>query len=333
MTIKDIAKRFNTSVSVISRALNDSGYVSFDKRQAIKEYAAAHHWQPSHAARSLKRTPKDAVGILMPWVLRNQMDFIPMMLNMLYDAKKNCQLIIANNENGVAQLAAMPVEKIIAVNITSEQYPAIKRAIEGGIAVLNVMGFCADIPSIRVTHEKVIYDCMKHLTDAGHRKIAYVGLDLERPQTNLHRHYLKMAQMGLQKAAEESNIVLQKNVNMLYSDVMFNFDADRIRQMLNDYKPTAVIAWSEQAEAILYRICHEMGLDIPQDISLIGMGGNDMLNGFNPQPVHYRFDYDAILEEVKTFIDLPPGKFTGQRTVDFKFYPGKSIKTIRNNII
>ena len=268
----------------------------------------------------------------MPWVLRNQMDFISMMLNMLHDAQKNCQLIIANNESGADQLAAMPVEKIIAVNITSEQYPAIRRAVAQGIAVLNVMGFCEDIPSVRATHEKVIYDCMKHLTGAGHRRIAYVGLDLERPQTNLHRYYLKMARMGLRKAAEESNIVLQKNVNMLYCDVKFNFDAGKIRQMLKDYKPTAVIAWPEQAEAILYRICHEMALNIPRDISLIGMGGNDMLSGFNPQPVHYRFDYDAMLEEVKTFIDLPPGEFTGHRTVDFKFYPGKSIETIQNII-
>jgi len=117
---------------------------------------------------------------------------------------------------------------------------------------------------------------------------------------------------------------------MLYCDVKFNFDAGKIRQMLKDYKPTAVIAWPEQAEAILYRICHEMALNIPRDISLIGMGGNDMLSGFNPQPVHYRFDYDAMLEEVKTFIELPPGEFTGHRTVDFKFYPGKSIETIAN---
>ena len=328
MTIKDIAKHFNTSISVVSRALNDSGYVNPAKRQAIKDYAAAHHWQPSHAARSLKRPQKDSVGILMPWVLRNQMDFISMLLNMMYDNQKNCQLIIANNESGVAQLAAMPVEKIVAINITSEQYPAIKRAMDQGIAVLNVLGFCEDVPGIRVTHEKAIYNCMKSLTDAGHSKIAYVGLDLDRPQTNLHRHYLQMAQIGLQKAAGEAGILLQKNVNMIYSDVKFNFDADQIRQMLNDYKPTAVVAWSEQAEAILYRICHEMNLNIPQDISLIGMGGNDMLNGFNPQPAHYRFDYDAILENIKEFIDLPSGKFVEHRSVDFRFYPGKSIKTI-----
>ncbi|MBE6368515.1 MAG: LacI family transcriptional regulator [Lentisphaerae bacterium] len=328
MTIKDIARHFNTSVSVVSRALNDTGYVSSDKRNAIKEYALQHHYQPSHVAQQLKRSRRDMIGIIMPWVLRNQMNFVPMLLNMLHTSQKEWHMVIGNNESSVAQLATMPVGKIIAVNITSEQYPAIRRAAGQGIEILNVMGFCQDIPSIRFTHEKVMYDCMKQLTGAGHRRIAYVGMDLERPQTNLHRYYLKMARQGLLQAAAENQISMRKAENMIYADSNYDLDRSAIETMIKNYRPTAIIVWPEQAESMIYNICHKLQLRIPDDISLIGLGGNDMLNGFYPQLTHYRFDYQAILEVIKEFIALAPGEYSGHRELDFKFYPGESIKTI-----
>lgn len=54
MAIRDIAEHFNISVSMVSRAVNNSGYVRRELREAVQAYARAHHWQPSRAAAALK---------------------------------------------------------------------------------------------------------------------------------------------------------------------------------------------------------------------------------------------------------------------------------------
>jgi len=196
------------------------------------------------------------------------------------------------------------------------------------VDILNVLGYCPGFSGIRVTHEKATYDCIKLLSANGHRRIAYIGLDLTQDTSALHRYYLKMVKDGMERAAAEENLSFSEAENMLYCGENYSFDYQQIRRLLLDYRPTAVLAWTEQAEAAIYAVCHEMQLNIPEDISIAGIGGNFMLDGFAPQLTHYRFDYPSVLKKIEAFIHAPPGEYNENHSVDFLFYPGNSIKNI-----
>ena len=65
MTIKDIAKLADVSVSTVSRVLNDRPDVSEDSRRRVRAVIAAHRYVPNNSARDLVKNRSDAVGLVV----------------------------------------------------------------------------------------------------------------------------------------------------------------------------------------------------------------------------------------------------------------------------
>jgi len=68
-TLKDIAKKFNVSVSTVSKALKDSDEISKATKEKIKEYAKEINYRPNLNALSLKNRRTRTIGILVPDML------------------------------------------------------------------------------------------------------------------------------------------------------------------------------------------------------------------------------------------------------------------------
>jgi len=66
VTIKDVAREARMSVATVSRVLNDSGPVSEDTRQLIREVAGRMRYVPHSGARSLITSKTDTLGVLLP---------------------------------------------------------------------------------------------------------------------------------------------------------------------------------------------------------------------------------------------------------------------------
>ncbi|HEX6047826.1 MAG TPA: LacI family DNA-binding transcriptional regulator, partial [Gemmatimonadaceae bacterium] len=63
-TIKDVAREAGVSVATVSRAFNESGPVSDETRQRIREVAARLQYAPHGGARSLITNKTSAIGVL-----------------------------------------------------------------------------------------------------------------------------------------------------------------------------------------------------------------------------------------------------------------------------
>ncbi|WP_449439743.1 LacI family DNA-binding transcriptional regulator [Pedobacter steynii] len=66
LTIKDIAKALNVSVSSVSKALKDSHEISEKTRKLIQDYAKKHNFQPNPMAQSLRHGNSRSIGIVVP---------------------------------------------------------------------------------------------------------------------------------------------------------------------------------------------------------------------------------------------------------------------------
>ena len=69
ITMKDIARELNISVSTVSRALKDSPRISIERRRMIQQYAQEHHFMPNMLAESLRLTrvqPMKIIGVIIP---------------------------------------------------------------------------------------------------------------------------------------------------------------------------------------------------------------------------------------------------------------------------
>lgn len=66
MTIKEIAKALNVSVSTVSRALNDHSSISANTRKRIQQFAEDNNYQKNFAAVNFKTGKSFSLGVILP---------------------------------------------------------------------------------------------------------------------------------------------------------------------------------------------------------------------------------------------------------------------------
>lgn len=69
ITIKDIAKKLNMSISTVSKALNNDVTISFLTKERVHEAAKKMHYVPNEAARNFKQSKTFTIGLIIPNLL------------------------------------------------------------------------------------------------------------------------------------------------------------------------------------------------------------------------------------------------------------------------
>ena len=64
ITIKDIAAKFDVSISTVSKALNDSYEISDKTKTKIQKYAKKKKYKPNFNALSLKNRRTKTIGVI-----------------------------------------------------------------------------------------------------------------------------------------------------------------------------------------------------------------------------------------------------------------------------
>ena len=66
ITIRDVAKRLNLSITTVSRALDGYDDVAEDTRRLVEETGLQMGYVPNQAARQLRRQRSDTIGYILP---------------------------------------------------------------------------------------------------------------------------------------------------------------------------------------------------------------------------------------------------------------------------
>lgn len=69
ITIKDIAKKLNMSISTVSKALNNDITISTLTKERVHEMAKRMHYVPNEAARNFKQSKTFTIGLIIPNLL------------------------------------------------------------------------------------------------------------------------------------------------------------------------------------------------------------------------------------------------------------------------
>jgi DNA-binding LacI/PurR family transcriptional regulator len=120
-------------------------------------------------------------------------------------------------------------------------------------------------------------ECVKKLYELGHRKIGFLGGPLKVPElmSSSRRCYLAFLD-----ACKEFGIVLQNScVQTCGNDDWENKRHDEkklVYRMLEDKaRPTAIITATLRSATVVNRICRELNISVPGELSLISAGGYD----------------------------------------------------------
>lgn len=107
------------------------------------------------------------------------------------------------------------------------------------------------------------YEATQHLVDQGHRRIAHISSRLCSSTLGRERGYCRaLAKAGI-------SIIPELIAHVGYDDQSV-LEASRAMLCSAESRPTAVFAADDRIARLVYQVCEEMSLRIPNDIAVVG---------------------------------------------------------------
>ena len=71
ITLKQIARELDVSISTVSKSLKDSPEISEDTKQKVQAFAKLYNYRPNNIALSLKNRKTKTIGVLLPDIVHH----------------------------------------------------------------------------------------------------------------------------------------------------------------------------------------------------------------------------------------------------------------------
>lgn len=270
-TSLDVARLAGVSQSAVSRCFTVGASVSEVMRDKVQEAARKLGYQPNAHARSLITGRSRIIGLVLS-ALENL--YYPAVLERL--AKRLQQdgyhLLIfisdnANSDDLVEEILQYNVDGIV-LGATTLSSALAQRCADASIPVvlfnrIMASGSAGAVSSVRSDNMSGGRDIARFLVAGGHQRIAYIA-GREDSSTNLER------ERGYREGLAELG-------QRIYARAIGNYDVAQARQAARDLfahkvdRPDAVfVAGDQMAIAVLDTLRHELGLSVPQDVSVVG---------------------------------------------------------------
>lgn len=293
-SIREVAALAQTSVSTVSRVLNQSGYVKAEVRERIERVIAATGFVPSAVAKGLQRQQSSLVGVVIPRIDSYTISAMVAGISTVLEAA-GYSLLLAHTDNQVErELKALQLFKEQRVNgvllLAAELGEQHRQAFSLLKLPLVVLGQDTSGLGIScVVQDECAAACAltQALLEHGHCRIGYIGVDAGDIQVGGER------KRGYQTALSAAGIEAD---NTLMSAGGFDFASAALavdKLMALPQPPTAILAATDRLAIGAISRLAEMGLRVPDDISVAGMGDIDIAAMMQPRLSTVHYDYQA----------------------------------------
>lgn len=283
VNIKVLADQLQLSVSTISKALRDSYEISDETKKKVLELATQLNYVPNPYASSLRKKKSHTIAVVLPEVADN---FFSLAINGIQSIaeSKGYHLLIylshekfANEKTILEDCQSGRVDGVL-ISISSETNSAdhITRLQDNNIPVVFFDREQEATITARVTTND--YECglmaANHLLEKGCRKPAFVSISQSLP--------ICLKRMEGFKAALRETGIPEEDMQIIYctdNDSMYN----QIKSILqSEDRPDGLIASVEKIVTPVYLACHELNINIPNDIKVIAFASLDTAPILNP---------------------------------------------------
>lgn len=289
MTIKDIAKACNVSVSTVSRVLNDHPDVSQSVREKVRRAVETMGYIPNNSARDLVRTHSDSIGV----VVRGQdsLFFSAMVKTISREIENRGYTMvlhfIGSDDDEVRAGAVLEREKKLRGIIFLGgrfDYSAETLSPVGVPFVCCTYTNCfgtlseEDYSSVSIDDYMTAFKAVRALLELGHRRIAVVA------PACADRSISELRYKGYRAALENGGVNFDP---ALLVDTQGSFDMPRAYQGTSELIEsgvnfTAVFALSDTIALAAMKALEDHGRKVPEDCSVIGIDGLTVSEYANP---------------------------------------------------
>ena len=294
-TLKDVAARSDVSYQTVSRVVNGSLHVNPATRARVIEAVEALRYRPNNAARHLVSRLSKIIGCVSSITFYGP---ARIMVSVEMTAKKHgynvmfSELPEVNLEEvrrAIDELCARQVDGIVFLIPLQLEMDFIRNICQEVPFIAIDVDLGSGLPTVMVDQERGSRLAIQHITDLGHRKIAFIcGPSQWRAAKLRTRGWMK----ALQRARLSPGPMLEGD----WSAKSGYFAAlELIRHHRGDF--TALVTANDHMALGALRAFHENGIEVPDEISVIGYDGMPESEFYQP-PLSTIYQDFAALGEV-----------------------------------
>lgn len=307
VTIKDVAKRCNVSVSTVSKALNQRHDVSKETRAIVIRTAEKMKYSPNTLARCLRTKHSYLLGIMFWESTRSGLthEYFSRLLNSFKDSAEECGYDISfiyRNFGGkyVSYYDFCKLRGFDGVVATSVDYsdPCVLELINSDLPLVSIDHVFNNRISIVSDNIEGIRELVIYAYEKGHRKIAYIhGKKSTVTNNRLASFYRTCNELNI---SPPEHYLLEGS----YHNIKASESLTRQLFALKD-RPTCILYPDDYSAFGALSAIQEMGLSVPEDISVIGYDGMEIAQLMRPALTTYWQDTNALGSlAAKCLVDL-----------------------------
>jgi LacI family transcriptional regulator len=281
ITIHDVAQAAGVSVSTVSRVLNDKDDVAPETYEKVQGVIQQMGYTSSLAARSMRSRRTNVIGLIVPDVADsfsiqvmkgvNQAIFELDYDLIIYTSGSIKKHSAAGREQYfVSLLNGSVTDGVIIVTPAATSFST-----AAPVVTIDPNNECPECLAVMATNHAGAVAATEYLIGLGHRRIGFISgrPDLQSAQRRLQ---------GYQDALRQANIPVDQD---LIAAGDFTTETGRLcaRRLLSlSDPPTAIFAANDQSAMGTIQAACEMGLRVPQDLSVIGFDNIPEAAYFDP---------------------------------------------------
>lgn len=298
VTIKDVAKKANVSISTVSRVINDSKPVSDEIKKRVFDVIEELGYKPNPVARSLVMKKSKLIGVIVP-DLKNY--YVGELLNAIEEIAKTYEydIILCNSYGDLGQekrylelLESKQVEGIIFLTFQFE--PVHKEFFEKTqlpVVMINREAPFEGIMTVSIDHYEAVKEMTSKLIQMGHKDIMMIRngetKDVFGPD------HLK----GYEDAYKEAGLEVRSE--RIVEGHFQRTSAYELTEKVIASKdlPSAIFATTDSMAIGASNCLIDHGYSVPEDVSVVAFYDTDLATIYRPKLTtvsHPIYDIGAI---------------------------------------
>lgn len=281
ITLKELAKLLNVSISTVSKALHDSPEISPKTAERVKELAKLHNYRPNPVAVNLKKSKTGTIGVVIPNISNSF--FARVLSGMEAEAQKHEQQVITyisneslDREKQICDMLTSGMVDGVLIAVSEEtqkkqEYDHLFALLDYDIPVVIYDRINLGLPAdkIGVDDEKSFYDATKFFKAKGLEKIGLASAI----------HHVGIGQLrikGYEKAMQELD-----NLYMATSTKPTELKR-KIKDLITSQKIEALLCTDFESAIMATRIAYEENIKVPEELKLIGYMSKEVAEYLTP---------------------------------------------------
>jgi len=272
ITIKDIARKANVSITTVSRVINQkSEGIGESTRKKVLAIIEELDYRPNTIARSMITKQTNTIGLIIPDI-RNP--FFPELVRGVEDlANQHAYNVFLCNTDGdpkreleyVSLMKEKNVDGIIFTYSCADTIHQLEEIVKERNIPLVLLDRGVDdqkFSGVSIHNEKAGYIATKHLLGHAHTKIGCIT-------GPAHYSNSKARLNGYMKALSEAGISFDQEL-ILAADYQMDGGYQAAKTLLSKKAITAIFAFNDLMAFGVYQAAAELGMTIPDDLSVVG---------------------------------------------------------------